>query len=254
MKPRVLSLIALAAALAAGTALAAPGENGMRTTFKKGETGWVGRVGPNGTGITYVEEKFGSPRPSLRTQYDDFLKNGLRWYNDGHGFTGDYGVVPSFTFGVDVDTLSLVEGQSQTTRDLMVWFLDYQNPPEGYEAISVGVKIGTLQAGTGWQHWVATVADTASTELPEGWIGTGATDPNTGGSILPPGRTFAEVMHHVDEIAIQTVRQSNIFALDYFDVAIDNPSVIANCPGGAKVRPTADVPPGAKKGSPFSPC
>ena len=254
MKPSPSTLFTLAAlALSCATAQAAPAINGVYSTFKNDDGGWVGRIGPNGTGVTFIEPTLGKRKPSYRTQYDDFLKNGLRWYNDGRRWTGNYALVPSFSFGVDVNTFKLQEGQLYVTRDLMVWFLDYQHPPKGYDSISVGVKIGTLQMGQGWQHLTATIPDTASLTLPEGWVGTGATD-RDGNTMLPPGRTFAEVMSHVDEIAIQTVRQSNILVLDDFDVAIDNPYVAAACPNASPRFSLDKTPAAAANGSPFQPC
>ena len=254
MKPSLSTTLALAALAAFSAAAdATPAINGMVSTFKNDDGGWVGRIGPNGTGVTFIEATLGDRKPSYRTQYDDFLKNGLRWYNDGKRWTGDYAVVPSFSFGVDVNTLKLQEGQNYTTRDLMVYFLDYQHPPKGYDSISVGVKIGTLQMGQGWQRMTVTVPDTTSLTLPEGWVGTGATD-RDGNTMLPPGRTFAEVMAHVDEIAIQTVRQSNILVLDDFDVAIDNPYVAAVCPNASAKFSLDKTPAPAVHGSPFQPC
>jgi len=254
MKPSVFRALVLAAVAASSAAVfASPKANGTLETFRNGDGGWVGRIGPNGTGVTWIEEDFGKPRPSLRTKYSDFLKNGLRWYNEGNGFTGDYALVPSFTFGVDVNTLSLIEGQEVTTRDLMVWFLDFQHPPAGYDSISVGVKIGTLTTGAGWQRWSVTIPDTDALELPEGWVGTGATDPVTGEPTLPAGRSFSEVMHHVDQIAIQTLRQPNVLVLDSFDVAIDNIYVVANCPG-THAHPAAAMDLATKVGSPFRKC
>jgi hypothetical protein len=243
------ALAALATSSQAGQAV-----NGQVSSFKKGEAGWVGRVGPNGTGLTYIDTTMGAPRPALHTQYDDFLKNDLRFYNDKKGWTGNYAVVPSFTFGVDVNAITVQEGQGDITRDVMVYFLDFKHPPQGYDSISVGTKIGTLEMGQGWQHWSITVPDTTSLTLPDGWVGTGATD-DQGNSILPPGRTFAEVMSHVDEVAIQTVPQPSKLVLDYFDVAIDNPSISAVCANQARRPFSVDKPAlPAAKGSPFQPC
>lgn len=255
MKASLSACLAIAGlALSCAAAQAAPAANGMVTTFKNGDGGWIGRIGPNGTGVTFVEERFGDRKPSYRTQYSDFLKNGLRWYNDGKRWTGDYSVVPSFTFGVDVNTFKLQEGQNATTRDLMVYFIDAHHPPKGYDSISVGVKIGTLEMGTGWQQFTVTIPDTHSLTLPDGWVGTGATDAD-GNPMLPPGRTFAEVMSQVDEIAIQTVRQPNVLVLDDFDVAIDNPHVVAVCPGSVKSAFSLDKAPLAPTAnSPFRAC
>lgn len=254
MKPSLSTPLVLAALAAFSAAAdATPAINGVYSTFKNDDGGWVGRIGPNGTGVTFIEPALGDHKPSYRTQYDDFLKNGLRWYNDGKRWTGDYSVVPSVSFGVDVNTLKLQEGQNYTTRDLMVYFLDYQHPPKGYDSISVGVKIGTLQMGLGWQHLTVTIPDTTSPELPAGWVGTGATDAD-GNPTLPRGRTFAEVMSHVDEIAIQTVRQPNVLVLDDFDVAIDNPYVAAVCPNASARFSLEKAPLATAQHSPFRAC
>jgi hypothetical protein len=66
-----------------------------------------------------------------------------------------------------------------------------------------------------------TIGDTSSSVLPSGWGGYG----NTGDPSLPPGRTFADVLAGVDEIAFTTFVPGSFYGWTGYDVAVDNLSI-----------------------------
>jgi hypothetical protein len=76
-----------------------------------------------------------------------------------------------------------------------------------------------------WENNSVSVANPAQAALPPGWGGTGAEDPNTFEPILPPGRTFANVLASIDEIVFTTFKPGFFYVDEYIDVAVDNISV-----------------------------
>ena len=104
---------------------------------------------------------------------------------------------------------------------------DYDNPPVGHPYTSVWTIVGYLDAANlpGWHTLGVTIADPTATALPEGWGGYGAED-KRGRPFLPAGRTFADVLANVDEIAITTYQPGFLYGSDHdFDVVYDNIAV-----------------------------
>jgi hypothetical protein len=113
---------------------------------------------------------------------------------------------------------------SPTRRELVVELRDYDNPPVDHPYTSVWTIVGYLDAVNepGWRTLGVTIADPNSVTLPEGWGGYGAED-QWGNPYLPPGRTFADVIAGVDEIAITTFQPGYAYGSDHeFDVLYDN--------------------------------
>ena len=222
MKLTLKALAIAALAVVSIGASAAPGSE-VKETFDNGADGWVGRGGLPATGKTFVDTTLGNDAPSLRTNYNDFLLNGLRFYTEdtSSGFIGDFSGSKSITIGLDVDTLLLKTGQLSGTRDLTVEFDDYADAGPGFDYVAISFDLGTLDPSKGWEHLSTTITDTSATALPAGWTGIGAFDAN-GNSVLPDGVTFADVLAHVDQLAFQTSPRSSPTQLTSFDVAIDN--------------------------------
>jgi hypothetical protein len=223
----------LCAALAAMSAGAIAAPSNQLETFDNGQGSWIGRGGLSSTGKTYVDPNVGNQAPSLHTTYNDFLLNGFRDYTEdpASGFVGDYTTSKSVTIGIDVDTLSLQEGQNQTTRHLSVELDDYEHAQPGYDALALSYDFGAvLDSSKGWQHLSVTIADTSATGLPAGWSVIGYDDPNGNpiSNSLPPGITFADVLAHVDTLAFQSSPRSSPQTLTNFDVAVDNISLSGN--------------------------
>jgi hypothetical protein len=86
-----------------------------------------------------------------------------------------------------------------------------------------------------WRTWEVTITDPDSIELPPGWGGYGAEDPETAEPRLPADRTFASVLGGADEITFTTLQPGWGFGFTDFDVRIDNIRFAAcsntDCPG-----------------------
>ena len=217
--------LAALAAVPAATALAA---DSTVATFTGGQTdGWVGSNGDpsNGAG-TFVDTEDGTPAPSLRTQFTDFF---LTFSNTSADWTGDYSAAP-FTFSVDVNSrLTSVFG-TPTDRPLVLELRDFDNVAQGYPFVSVFYTLGIISSDgvngqAGWQTLSVTVDDPTQAALPAGWGGYGAEDPVTFEPVLPPGRTFADVLSGVDQIALMTIEPGLFSTFVVYDLAIDNPTL-----------------------------
>lgn len=213
----LLPLLALAAVLTPATTLA-----GGLTTFDNGYEGWVGPTGMGG--ITFIDTSGGNPAPSLRTQFVDF---GITFHNSTNpDFVGDYTATPVVDISVDTNTVALNYLGLPTPRDFIVELRDYDNPPAGYPWVSVWTSLGVLDENNpGWHTWGVTIEDTSAVALPDGWGGYGAEDPVTYEPVLPPDRTFTDVLAGVDEIALTTFVPGYFYSDSYYDVALDNISV-----------------------------
>lgn len=236
MRPSSLTSVAapIATALLLSTALPALAIEASTVSFDHGREGWTAPRGSGGrSGIVPGQ---GNDAPALRTHFDDF---GITFANRSNGaFVGDYTSVPALQISLDVKTLALDFFGSPVTRELIVELRDHDGAPDGYPYVSVWATLGTLDAGVGgWQTWSVTIADTSATALPAGWGGYGAEDPVTAEPMLPPGRSFANVLAGVDEIAFTTLVPGYFYGDTLFDVAVDN----------IRMQPLAAVPeaPGA---------
>ena len=223
-------LIALALPTApASVALAA---QSTTATFTGGQTnGWSGSGNDpgnlNGNGVgTYVDVDDGTPAPSLRTQFLDFF---LTYSNTSADWTGDYTVAP-FTFSVDVNSRDVRVLSTPTTAPMVLQFRDYDDPYLGFPYTAVSYNLGTISSEgvngqVDWQTLSVTVDDPTQAELPPGWVGYGDEDPTTFEPILPPGRTFANVLTGVDEVVLMTIEPGFFSTFVTYDVAIDNPTL-----------------------------
>lgn len=215
----VIRCAALICGVAAAVMLVPAASADGFTTFDGGTDGWVGPTGFGG--ITFVDDTFGNPAPSFRTQFNDF---GITFRNSTNpGFIGDYTATPQVDITIDAYTTKLNFLGMPTPRDFIVELRDYDNAPGGYPWVSVWTSLGELdESDPGWHTWSVSIADTSATELPAGWGGYGAEDPNTYAPILPADRTFASVLAGVDEIAFTTYVPGYFYSSSEYDVAIDN--------------------------------
>jgi len=187
-------------------------------TFDGGDAaGWTGPQGIGGG--TYVDTADGNPAPSLHTVFEDF---GIAFCNDTNPeFIGDYTQSPSVSFDVQVKTNSIWFFSLEVPRNLILELRDRDNAGD-YPWVSVWYNLGTIEsANPGWSTFSVTISDTSATELPEGWGGYGAED-EYAGPILPAGRTFANVLAGIDEIALTTLEPGYFYGFANFDVQIDN--------------------------------
>jgi hypothetical protein len=223
-------MMAIAAAVGALLiqSASAPAATTTTTTFDGGNTqGWQGTGGFGGS--TFVDSNDGNPLPSLRTSFPDFAIFGITFANDSNpAFLGDYTHAP-FTISIDAKA-RIVGALNPTVRDLVLELRDYDNPPAGFQYVSVFYDLADLRdpgaGGSGaWENYSVSVADPTQAALPAGWGGTGAEDPITFEPILPPGRTFANVLASIDEIVFTTFKPGFFYTDEYFDVSVDNINV-----------------------------
>ncbi len=198
------------------------GASAATTTFSSGAEGWTGPQGFGGS--TFIDGSLGNGAPSMHTIFNDF---GITFSNDSNGdFVGDYTQTSQVEISIDTYTSFLNFFGQDVQRTFIVELRDYDNPEGGYPWTSVWYALGDLNAANpGWHTWGVTIADTLAEELPAGWGGYGAEDPETFEPILPAGRTFANVLAGVDEIAFTTLVPGFFFGFTDHDVAIDNITV-----------------------------
>lgn len=208
----------LAAALvlaAAGSALRAD----TVTTFSSGAEGWVGPSGIGGA--TTVEATGGNPAANLRTVFNDF---GITFSNDTNaGFVFDLTTLPSLLIAIDLQVEVIDFSGTPVSRPWLVELRDVDGAEPGFPWTSVWYKFADVSQATvpGWKTFRVSVANPDATALPAGWGGYGAED-GVGNPILPPGRTFANVLAAIDEIAFTTLEPGFFFGFTDHTLRIDN--------------------------------
>lgn len=219
---KTLTALGIAAACAISTAALA-GTSTYTTDFSSGADGWQGPQGPGGA--TTIEPTGGNPGQYMHTIFNNF---GIEFSNSTNAnFIGDYTQYSSVTLSIDVDVNDISFFGSPAPRDLIVDLRDYDNPEGGYPWTSVWFIVTTMPGSTDldWITHDVTISDPNATDLPAGWGGYGAEDPNTFEPILPAGRTFASVLAGVDEIAFSTYVPGFFFGFTDFDLGVDNISI-----------------------------
>jgi hypothetical protein len=233
-----MNLVRFTAAAATVCALLGPGAllaqtRNTNVDFSNGTQGWEGIWHGDDS---VIDTTLGRDAPSYRTRFETFA---LTYINSANAaFLGDFTTSKSVTFGLDVNVLQLYhaepDGPVNTQRDLVLELRDYDRQVGGMPYSAVWVTLGTLQAGMGWQHLSATIADTASGVMPDGWGGYGKPTPD-GSPELPDGVSFSDILRGVDEIALTTFVPGFAYRMGVFDVAIDNVSVVSSVPEPATV-------------------
>jgi len=192
-------------------------------TFDLGPEGWSGPQGVGGG--TVIEATGGNPGANMHTVFSDF---GITFRNTGNAeFVGDYTQSVAVTLSIDARFESIDFFGSPVPRPWLVELRDYDGPPPGYPYVSVWYKFADVSAATHgtWTTFAVTIADTSSEALPPGWGGTGAEHPQTFEPMLPPDRTFTDVIDGIDEIVYTTFEPGFFFGETFFDARIDNVSI-----------------------------
>jgi hypothetical protein len=185
--------------------------------FEDGAEGWVGPSGPGG--FTEIEPTGGNPAAHLHTVFNNF---GITFYNGTNpAFAQDLSQYESVSFSVDLKVEDISFFGSPVTRPWLIEIRDFDNVPSGYPWVSVWYLFEWVGASD-WTTWSVTIEDTQMIELPTGWGGYGAEDPDTFEPILPEDRTFNDVLAGADEIAFTTLQPGFFFGFTDFDVRLDN--------------------------------
>ncbi len=196
-------------------------------TFDSGTEGWIGPQGPGGS--TVVDPLGGNPGGNLHTIFSNF---GITFRNSANAeFIGDYTQTGTVELSIDVKVQDVSFFGSPVSRPWLVELRDLDNPEPGFPWTSVWFKfadISLAQHGQ-WTTFTVLIDDTSAVDLPPGWGGTGAETPQAE-PILPPNRTFTDVLAGIDEIAFTTFEPGFFFGETQFDLRLDNIAITRGGP------------------------
>ena len=210
---------AIAAALLAGTVATADTTTTI-VTFSQGAEGWSG----TGMGNSVIKPSGGNPGAHLHGIFVDFF--GITYFNDSPPWVDDFSQYDSVSVSCDVLVESITFFGQEVSRNWVLEFRDLDDPPVGYPWVAVWTVMGQISAGDTWDTLSVTIDDPSSAELPPGWGGSGAEDPNTFEPILPPVRTFADVLANADRIVLTSLQQGVVYGFTNFDIRLDNITLV----------------------------
>ena len=215
--------VALATALSAGAAMA----DTTTVDFENGAEGWTGPAGPGGA--TTIEATGGNDGAYMQTVFNNF---GISFDNSTNSaFLGDYTASAEITISMDVRVDYLNFFGQDVSRPWLVELRDVDTAQGGYPYTSVWFLFDNISQAENseWTTYSVTF-DPNSTDLPAGWGGYGAEDPNTFEPILPDGVTFADVLSGVDEISFTTFQPGFFFGFTDHTIGVDNFSITRTVP------------------------
>lgn len=217
MKTSMTSILSITTTVLASSSLIA---GDTTTTFDNGLEGW------SISGRTDIDPTGGFPGANLHGILIDVFGADTRNRTNAN-FLGDYNRFGgAIELSIDIKVNSIDFLGSEVPRELVVDLRDFDEP-NGFTWASVWFSLGVLNTDPlgGWITYSIIIDDTTSLELPAGWRGSGAEDPNTFEPILPEGRTFASVLESVDEITFTTFVPGYFFGFTNFDIQVDNITV-----------------------------
>lgn len=197
------------------------------TDFSNGAEGWTGPSGIGGA--TTIEPNGGNDGAFMRTQFNDF---GVTFRNDSNAdFLGDYTTAEEITISIDVQVEYLNFFGQDVSRPWLLELRDFDTAQGGYPWNSAWFLFDNISQANNsdWMTYSITF-DPNSTDLPMGWGGYGAEDPDTFEPTLPDGVTFADVLSGVDEIAFTTLQPGFFFSFTDHTIGIDNISITRTVP------------------------
>jgi hypothetical protein len=183
---------------------------------------WFGPAGLNG--FTVIETEGGNPGGYMRTEFNDI---GITFANNENSdYLGDYTSAAAITLSIDVLVESINFSGQEVSRPWLVELRDYDTAQNGLPWTSVWFLFDNISQAnnSAWTTYSVTF-DPNSADLPAGWGGYGAEDPNTFEPTLPAGVTFADVLSGVDEIAFTTLQPGFSFGFADYLVGIDNVTI-----------------------------
>jgi len=216
-----MKITALMFALGTTTAASLAGVSTTVVDFEDGLThGWEGPQGFGGA--TVIDNTAGvGGGAGYRTQFNDF---GIPFTNNTNAaYLGDYTQYDEVTISFDLDINQIGFAGLGIHRPMVLELRNYDLGDPGYSWASAYYLFDWYSADSfnGFTNLSVTI-DTTLTNLPAGWGGDGAFDPNTFEPVLPDGVTFADVLAGVDEIAITTLLPGFFFTNDDYDMTLDN--------------------------------
>jgi len=206
-----------------GTGVVIAGET--VTTFDAGTEGW------SISGRDTIDAAGGNPGENLHGILIDVFGADTRNRTNVE-FLGDYNRFGgSIEISIDIKVNAIEFFGSPVPRELVVDLRNFDNQT-GFTWASAWYSLGVLDSRVNnqWKTYSVIIDDTASIDLPAGWRGSGAEDPNTFEPILPEGRTFASVLEQIDEITFTTFVPGFFFGFTNFDIQVDNISIRSIAP------------------------
>jgi hypothetical protein len=182
-------------------------------TFDDGPEGWTG------PGSTFIESEGGNPGANLHTIFSDF---GITIRNSTHdAFVTDYTRWPMVRLEIDVKVNSVRSFGMEVPRPWLLDLRDLDDPPGSYPWVSVWYELTMIERNPEWVTYGVTIFDTTAEAVPPGWGGYGA-ESKFGEPMLPPDRTFADVLAGIDQVAFTTLKPGFFFIQTDFDIQLDN--------------------------------
>ena len=197
----------------------------INTNFTDGANGWVGPSGFDGQGGgTTIVPRGGNDAHFMQTVFNDF---GVTFRNNTNAdYLGDYTTADLITISIDVRVDNLNFFGQDVSRPWLVELRDVDGAQGGYPYNSVWFLFDNISQANNSEWMTYSVSfDPNSTDLPAGWGGYGAEDPNTFEPILPDGVTFSDVLSGVDEMAFTTLQPGFFFSFTDHTIGIDNVSI-----------------------------
>lgn len=178
-------------------------------------------------GVDTIYEFGGNPDRFLALPYGDFWGVSLSARAPESMVLGDLTKVGPIRLTFDAQIF-----QAHTflndNLDMSKWPMVFEiitngNEKAGIPYSSVYFIKGTWpQIQAGWSTYTFDVPNPSSETLPDGWGGTGDSDPVTGEPMLPVGTTYREVLSHVDEVRVTTFVPGHFYISNFWEVGFDN--------------------------------
>ena len=203
------------------------GTTTTNTDFSSGDNGWSGPSGPGGA--TTIQPNGGNDGAYMETVFNDF---GVTFRNNSNAdYLGDYTTAESITISMDVRVDYLNFFGQDVSRPWLVELRDVDSAVGGYPYNSVWFLFDNISQANNseWATYSVTF-DPNAVDLPNGWGGTGAEDPDTFEPTLPEGVAFSDVLSGVDEIVFTTLQPGFFFSFTDHTIGIDNLSITRTVP------------------------
>ena len=198
-------------------------EDTVVVTFDNGPEGW------SLNGWDVIDPMDGNPGANINLNIVDTFGIDVRNSGPNENFVGNYFDKNVLRLSIDVRVNWIIFQGLEVPRDFVLELRDYDNPPPLYPWVSVYLNLGPLPAPEdGWQTLVFEVP--LQEELPVGWGGTGAEDPETFMPILPPDRTYGSVLRNIDAAVFTTFVPGYFYGFTDYNIRVDNISITTATP------------------------
>lgn len=191
----------------------------LPTDFSSGANGWSGPGGIGGA--TTIELDGGNDGAYMLTVFNDF---GITFRNNTNtDYLGDYTSADLITVSIDVRVDYLNFFGQDVSRPWLLELRDFDTAQGGYPWTSAWFLFDDISQSQNseWTTYSVTF-DPNSMDLPPGWGGYGAEDPDTFEPILPEGVAFSDVLSGVDEMVFTTLQPGFFFSFTDHTIGIDN--------------------------------